>query len=165
VTLHRPAQHLLRAEDFVEDGAGAEELDGGLALFGGAEFVDAAENALLHAFGHGGHRVVLVVHGDVVEAVFAELVHAADAVLDYDGELVDEGGVVGDAGGDGACEDVAVAVLVLEAFAEHGGAARGAAHEEAFAAGIGGGPDHVAYSLESEHGVVHVEGNRRDLQG
>ena len=57
------------------------------------------------AFRHGGHGVVLVVHGDVVEAVFAVLIHAADAVLQDDGELVDVGGIVADAGGDGAGED------------------------------------------------------------
>ena len=35
-------ENLLRAQDLVEDGAGAEELDGCLAVGGGAEFVDAA---------------------------------------------------------------------------------------------------------------------------
>jgi hypothetical protein len=55
-----------------------------------------------------------------------------------------------------------VAVLVLQAFAEHGGAAGGAAHQEALAARIGEGPDHVADALEAEHGVVHVEGNHGD---
>ena len=114
------------------------------------------------ALGHRGHGVVLVVHGDVEEAILHVGVHALDAVLDDDGELEDVGGVVGDAGGDGGREDVGVAVLVLEAFAEHGGASGGAAHEEALAAGVGEGPGHIADALEAEHGVVHVEGDGGD---
>ena len=56
---------------------------------------------------------------------------------------------------------MAVAVLMLQAFAQHGGAAGGAAHQEALAARVGEGPGHVSDALEAEHGVVHVEGNRR----
>ena len=52
-----------------------------------------------------------------------------------------------------------VAVLVLQAFAEHGGAAGRAAHEEALAARVGEGPGHVADALEAEHRVVEVEGH------
>jgi hypothetical protein len=58
---------------------------------------------------------------------------------------------------------MAVAVLVLQAFAQHGGAAGRAAHQEALAARVREGPDHVADALEAEHRVVHVEGNHRHL--
>ena len=58
-----------------------------------------------------------------------------------------------------------MAVLVLQALAEHGGAAGGAAHQEALAARVREGPHHVADALESEHRVVHVEGNRGDFVG
>lgn len=37
-----------------------------------------------------------------------------------------------------------MAIFVLETFAVEGGSSGGASHEEAFAAGIGGGPDEVA---------------------
>ena len=65
------------------------------------------------------------------------------------------------AGRHGAGEHQAVAVLVLQAFAGERGAAGGAAHQEALAARIGEGPDHVADALESEHRVVGEERNRR----
>ena len=72
--------------------------------------------------GAAGLLVVFVVDGDVVEnvlAVFRALfgIHPQQAVFHYCGELVGEGGVVGLAGWHSAGEDMAVAVLMLEAFA------------------------------------------------
>ena len=62
-----------------------------------------------------GHRVVLVQQGDVVEDVFLVLDHALQAALHDDRHFVREGRVVADAVGDGAGQDVAVAVFVLQA--------------------------------------------------
>ena len=56
---------------------------------------------------------------------------------------------------------MAVAVLVLQAFAVERGAAGGAAEQEAPAAHVGGGPDQVADALEAEHRVVDVERDHR----
>ncbi len=159
------AKDLLGFQDFVEDRSGAEELGGGIALRSGFELVQAAHNALANVAsagemgGHFGLRVILVVHRDVVEDLLVFCVHAAQAVLHDDRKFVGEGGVVAETGGHGAGEDVGVAVLVLQALAEHGGAAGGAAHQEALAARVGEGPDHVADALEAEHGVVHVKGH------
>ena len=70
----------LRADGFVQDRAAAEQLRHGLALFGGLVTIDALEDALgIDSLGHGRHGVVLVVQGDVVEAVLHLFVHAPDA--------------------------------------------------------------------------------------
>src|SRR5678816_1653664 len=53
-----------------------------------------------------------------------------------------------------------MAVLVLQSFTRQRGPAGRASHEEAFATGVGEGPDHIAYALESEHRVIGEEGNR-----
>ena len=58
------------------------------------ELVKPFENALLDAFGHRRHRVVLVVERQVVEDVLAFDIHAAHAVGDDDRQLVGEGRVV-----------------------------------------------------------------------
>ena len=111
----------LRANDLVQDRTTAKELRDSLTLRRCLELVDAADDAFPDRVAVGfrqlWHRIVFVVHGDVVEAVFALLVHAAESVLQDDSELIDIGRVVADAGGDGAREDVAVAVLVLQSFA------------------------------------------------
>ena len=57
---------------------------------------------------------------------------------------------------------MAVAVLVLQAFARQRGAPGGAADQEPAAAHVGGGPDQVADALESEHRVVDEERDRID---
>ena len=75
--------------------------------------------------GHRGLRVVLVVHGDVVEDVLAVDVHPPDAVPDDRGQLEGEGRVVGADHGHGRGEHVGVAVVVLQALARQRGPARG----------------------------------------
>jgi hypothetical protein len=55
----------------------------------------------------------------------------AQAVLDDHRELVGEGRVVGDAVGDGGGQQMAVAVLVLQALAVERGAPGGGAEQEA----------------------------------
>ena len=88
--------------------------------------------------------VVLVHHGEVVEDVFLLLNHAAQAVLRDHRDFVLEGRVVGNAVRHQVGEDVAVAVLVLQAFAVQRRATGGAADQEAAAALVAGGPDEVA---------------------
>ncbi len=156
-------EDFLGFEGFIQDWAAAEELGLGFAFLRGLELVNSAQNAFASALGrrfrHGRHRVVFVVHGDVVEDALAFLIHPADAVLEDNRQLIHISRVVAETAGHGAGEDVAVAVLMLKSLAEHGGAPGGAAHEEATAAGIGEGPDHVADALEAEHRVIHVEGD------
>ena len=95
------------------------------------------------------------------------LVHPAHAVLDDDRDLEGEGrdrrprrfGTVGS-------EDVAVAVLVLQAFAVQRRAAGGRAEQEAARALVAGRPDQVADALEAEHRIEdeerdHVDAVRR----
>src|SRR5260370_27318732 len=57
---------------------------------------------------------------------------------------------------------MAVAILVLQAFAGKRRAPRRAAEHEASRAHIGRGPDEIRDALESEHRVVDEERNRVD---
>lgn len=106
--------------------------------------------------------VVLVLNGDVVEDVLPPAVHAAEAVLQDHGELVGEGGIVGEEVGGGQGVDVALAVLVLKALPRQGGAPRRGPEEEAPGALVGGGPDEVPDPLQAEHGVGDEEGDGGD---
>ena len=103
--------------------------------------------------------VVLVHYREVIEHVLLLLNHAPQAILDDDRQFVVEGGVVGDAVGNHGRLQVAVAVLVLQAFAVERGAAGGAPQQEPPGPGVAGGPGQVADALEAEHGVVDVEGD------
>ncbi len=58
-------------------------------------------------------------------------VHALQAVVDDDGELVGVGRIVGTAVRHRGRDELAVAVLVLQALARERGAARGGAEQEA----------------------------------
>ncbi len=129
------------------------------------EAVHPAEDALLAALGLGGHGVGLVLDRDVVEDVFLLDVHAPDAVLDDDRQLEGEGRVVGLEVGHRVGEQVGVAVLVLQPLAGEGGAAGGAADQEAAAAHVAGGPDQIADALEAEHRVEDEERDRVDAVG
>src|SRR5258707_5740402 len=161
------SENILRLQCFAEDGAAAEELrlQLGLFVFAGAEFVHAAQNAVFHVAGHGRHGVRFVHQSNVVKNVFAVFVHAANAVLNDDGNLVGERGIVSEQIGNGQREDVTIAVLVLQAFAGERGASGGATEEEASRAHIGSGPDEVGDALETEHRVINEERNGVDAVG
>src|SRR5205807_2494278 len=61
----------------------------------GTELIKAAQDPLGRTLRHRLHRVVFVAQRQVVEDALAFLVHAADAVLDDDRDLVSERRVVG----------------------------------------------------------------------
>src|SRR5581483_11628382 len=150
-------QDLLRAERFVQDRAAAEKLQARFAVFRGLESVNALQDAFCYALRHRRHRVILVVEREVVEQVLLLLVHAADAVLNDDGDLVSVRGIVCGTGGYGAGKDDAVAVLVLQTLACQRRAPGSAAHQEALAPRIGKGPNQIADPLEPKHRVVRKE--------
>ena len=83
--------------------------------------------------------------------------------MDDHRQLILEGWIIGDTVGDGARQDVAVAIFVLQAFAIEGGAASGAAEQEAAGAHVAGGPGEIADALEPEHRIVDVERDHRHI--
>ena len=109
--------------------------------------------------------VVLVVEGDVVVDVLALDVHALDPVAHDRGELVGEGRVVAADDRHRRRQDVAVAVVVLQALAGQRGAPGRRAHEEAATTGIPECPHLVAGPLEAEHRVEDVERDHRVAVG
>src|SRR5437667_6269747 len=96
----------------------------------GLDFVDAPENAFLGALRHRRHRVILVVECEIIKNVFTVLVHPANTVLDNDSNLECEGWIVSEQGWNGAREQQAVSVLVLQAFAGQCRAACRGAHQK-----------------------------------
>ncbi len=76
-------------------------------------------------------------------------------------QLIAVGGVIAAAVGDGAGEDVAVAVLVLQAFAVQRGASGGATQQEAASLGIARRPGQIADPLEAEHRIEDVDRQHR----
>ncbi len=76
-------------------------------------------------------------------------------------QLVAVGGVIAAAVGDGAGEDVAVPVLVLQAFAVQRGAPGGATEQETTGLGIAGRPGQVADPLEAKHRIEDVDRQHR----
>src|SRR5271165_7036100 len=129
-------QNFLRPQRLVQNRTATEQLHHSLAVGGFAIFVDALQDAFFASLGYLGHGVVFVVQRDVVEAVFAEFVHAANAIMHDDSDLVHVRRVVGVARRNGAGQHDAVAVLVLQPFAGEGSATGGAAHQEALTARI-----------------------------
>src|SRR5690606_19971447 len=126
------AQDLRRLAHFAQDGAGAQQLhvaDGFLLVF--LEQVHAPDDAFLHALRQRRLGVGLVHHRDVVEDVLLLLEHLVDAFADDHRQLVAVGGVVAAAVGDGAGQDMAVTVLVLQAFTVQRGTPGGTADQKA----------------------------------
>ena len=127
------------------------------------EAVHAAQHAGPHvvaglALGERRHGVVLVVEREVPEAVLGLGAHdLGHGVLHDHADLVGEGGVVDVRGGVDRREQGGVAVVVLEALALQGGAARGAARQDAAAPDVAEEPGQVADALEAEHGIEEVD--------
>ena len=84
--------------------------------------IHALEDLLLGAGGQARHGVVFVQQGDVVVHVLLLFHHALQACVQDHADLMRKRRVVADAVGNGARQDVAVAVLVLQALAIERGA-------------------------------------------
>ena len=155
-------QDFLRAQGFVQNRAASKELHLCVSTLCNVIAIHAAQDALGGAFRHVRLRVVLVIERQIVEPVFHLLVHAPDSILDNDRNFVGERRVVAVAGGNGACEYQAMAVLVLQSFARERGASTGSAHQETLAARVGESPDQIPDALEPEHRIVGEERDHRD---
>ena len=155
-------ENLLCAESFIQDGPAAEQLrfQLGLGVRCLPEAVHPAQDAVLYIARHRRHGVRLVHHRQVEENAFAVFVHAANAVLNDDGNFVRKCGIVRLQVGNGQRKHMAVAVLMLQAFAGKRRASRRAAQQKSSRAHVRGSPDEVRDPLESEHRVINEERNR-----
>src|SRR5208282_2799645 len=104
----------------------------------------------------------LVGYREVIEDGFAVDVHALDAVLNDDGDLIGERGIISQQIRHWKSEHVAVSILMLQAFARQRRSSRRASDQEATAAHVTRGPNQVADALQSEHRVINEERNRVD---
>ena len=114
-------------DDFGQDGARTHQGDGTgffLGLLGHQlpPFVATANHTLGRCWGLGGLRVVFIHHRDVIKNITLQFEHFAHAVVNDDGQLTCKRGVVGFAVRYGGSDQMAGAVLVLQAFAAKGGA-------------------------------------------
>src|SRR5208282_1960490 len=157
-------QDFLGAQGFVQNRAAAKKLRAQrrIRIRRRAVAVHPLEDSFFDVAGHGWHGIRLVHNGDVVEDAFTILVHAPDAVLNDDRNFIGKSRIVGAKIRHRQCEDVTVAVLVLESFAIQRGAAGSAAKQEAAHAHVRSGPDEIGNALEAEHRVVNEEWNRID---
>src|SRR5262249_7917397 len=166
-----PLQQLRARDHLPQYRAAAHELHfqailAGLALFfpvavRGGQKVHAAEYSVLGALGQRRMRVVLVHYGEVIIDVFLLPVHAAQAVLDDDRDLVREGRIVRHAVRNGRGNEQAVAVFVLQPFAVERRSPGGAAQQKAPRAHVAGGPREIADALEAEHRLENEERDHR----
>src|SRR4051794_4956968 len=104
-------------------------------------------------------RVVLVVDGDVVEAVFTILIHPLQTVLHDDRDLVRVSRIVYLTSRHNAEQDRAVTILMLQTFAQQSRSPRSSANQESLAPRISKSPHQVADTLIPEHRVIDVERN------
>ena len=105
-------------------------------------------------------HLILVVDGQVVDDIFAALVHSLDPLANQRRHLVREGWIVGGDVWHGVCDQLRVTIVMLQPFAGERGAPSRCADQEATDARIAALPDLIANSLESEHGVEDVERDR-----
>src|SRR5205823_265728 len=119
------------AQGLANDRAAAENVRFELlVLWAWLEFVEPFKNALLRAFGHGRHDVVLVVKREVIENIFSLNKHPSHALDNNRSQLETERRVVSQQRWQSTRENQALAVLMLESFTVQGGAPGGCAEEE-----------------------------------
>ncbi|MNI68785.1 hypothetical protein D3C73_1244980 [compost metagenome] len=127
------------------------------------EQVHALDDCSLGPLRQIGLRVVFVHQRDVVELVDLPFEHLAHAVVEDHRKLPGERRIVGPAIGHHRRHQMAVAVLMLQAFAPQGGASRRGPEQETPGALVGRRPDQVTDALEAEHRVVDVERQHRQV--
>src|SRR5690606_11565727 len=160
VDLEVLVENLRRCLHLAQDRAGAHRLHARtalLALAAAVEQVPALQDAVGRAFRHRRVHVVLVHARDVVEDVLLLGAHPPHPVLHDHGELVRVARVVRVAVRHGRRDELAVAVLVLQALARERRASRRAADQEPARLHVAAGPDEIADPLEAEHRVEEIE--------
>ena len=111
--------------DFAQNGARAEQLNarGFFLRLHRSQLVHALADAFLGTFGHVAMRIILVQRRDVIEDILILAVHAAQPILNDDGEFIGIGRVIANAVRNGCRDQVAVAILVLKPLAVQRGSA------------------------------------------
>ena len=109
--------------------------------------------------------IILVQGRDVIKDIVLIDEHAVQARVDDHRQFVGVSRIVGYAIRDGRCQNMAMAVLVLQAFAIEGRAAGCAADQKAARPHVARGPGEIADALETEHRIVDVEGDHRHIRG
>ena len=71
-------KQLLRAQGFVQNGTAAKQLHGCLSAGRRSVLVNATQDAFFNTFGHLRMGIVLVSDRQIVEAILAILIHAAE---------------------------------------------------------------------------------------
>src|SRR5205809_6569082 len=96
-------------------------------LAGGSwfEFIQPFQDPVFRALRHWRHGVILIKQSQIITNLFALLVHAAQAVRDDHRDFIGERRVVREQVWNGASEEMAVTILVLQTFAVEGGAPGG----------------------------------------
>ncbi|SBS70958.1 Arginase/agmatinase/formimionoglutamate hydrolase, arginase family [uncultured Microbacterium sp.] len=159
------AEQLLRLECPRHPDARGEELHAVPIALADGDAVDAADDALdVDVLRLGRLHERLVVDRDVVHDVrvgVVPAVHALQARPHDVRDLVPVRGVVGDRRRVRGCQQVGVAVGVLQAFARQRRAAGGGADDEPARHLVAGGPLGVTGALEAEHRVEDVDRDER----
>ncbi len=149
-----------------QDRTGAQQLNFTFATFEGFEFVDTFTDTFLGTFRHGRHVVVFVQGGDVVVNVLLRFtVHALQTIVHDDRNFIRVRRIVRDTVRDSQRLNVAVAIFVLQTFAVQRRTTRSTPDQEAARLLVTRCPAQVADTLETEHGVVDVERDHRQIVG
>ena len=166
---HAPigSQQFTRRHGFTEDGARTQQVHTRqfLRTLCGLQQVHAFDDLLFGTRSEAGHGVVFIQQREVIKHVLLLFHHPLQTVLHDDRYFVRKGWVVADAIGDGARQNMAVTVFVLQTFAIQGGATRCAAQQETPRLHVTRCPGQVANALEAEHGVIHIERNHDAVVG
>ena len=117
-----PFEQFHGLENLHHDGPGPQQTDDGAVAFRSAsQQVHAANDALVNALRLGGHGVVFVVDGDVMDDVVVLHVHVFDTVTNDGRYLVSKGRIPCTDGGVRVSHQERMPVLMLKPFSVEGG--------------------------------------------
>src|SRR3989338_3515199 len=131
-----------------------------LIILSFAKLIKTLQDSLLRAFRHRRHGIIFVVEGEVIENLFAFLVHPPESVPDDHGDFIGKGRVVREQGGNSTGQDVAVTVLMLQTFAVQGSPSGGAPEQKSLGFDVACRPDQIAYPLKTKHRVEDIKRDR-----
>ena len=156
-------KYLLRLDDFVKDGAAAQQMHLAFGLLK-CRFtikVHPLQNPLSDrlALGHGRHGVGFIGHRQIINKIFLVTVHARQSFVNNHCQFIGKGRIVSLDPRGRQGQNLAVAVLVLQTFTGQGRAPAGGPDEEATRTAVAGLPDLVTDPLKAKHGIEGVKGN------
>ena len=107
--------------------------------------------------------IVFIHECQVIEHTFLIYIHALQTIMYHNSQLITKARVIWNTVWNGTGQNMWMTILMLQTFTIQGSAACSCTQQETLSLRISCSPGNITDTLETEHGVIHVHRNHRQI--